>query len=1425
MDDIQLRDNEVKATDIINQQLKKIIETNDTESLNSGFEDFDIPEVHVLPSLEDILSQDDPITLLDSDIREDIDNYLLTDDDIMSLVSSSSFSSLGNVNVLSSEIKTKKKLFGEVIKCTGLSLLGGMCNRDDKATAIAIKSKLVCIGFKSGKISAMMIDGEICGEISNNKVYESGAVTSLSIDDGILASSYSTGVIHIWDLKNNSHMQKIDMKVTDTTITKVVVIDRIHLLYAVSQGSVFDVKLTKTLSIRGSESTCLFSGSHGEVIDVLKLHVNKSHELYPYCIIGLCTFKQVMLISLKPYPNIKYSVRLWGDVKTLPIISWYYHEQDCSKPKLLIGRGSRFVMYNLNVNTRNQVFLRKLKSCSLEFQLISIFWFNTNTVAILDISEKVHLIDVHTLMRLQTISNVSDIGMCYNTAFYRSLTTGGNVSKAMFAASQYACYNSISSYPGGTWILGCRDVLKIASHPWRQRIEDLQNDLHFSDALDLVLTFYSGKGKGVSSLVFRDMDKVKSSCKEMMIDIFSKYIDESQQDLLNLGIALKNCINACVVTNDTTLVYDEIYTRLSKISAVQKVFYETLEPFIFNNKISSLNPVLMKNLLEYFKENKKLQSFEKCILHLDPINLDIHNSLILCTEYDMYEAMLFIYNACLRDFTTPLNRLLSILEVQLRENNKTHKRVGYVILMYISDCFVGNIPDILDNIDQDEVTRIQNLVFNSVFCKHSENALQQEPDYPYVKLMLKLDTREFLNVMSVSFSHSMCLPIHQIVIDILLYVMIEEGQTYSPIQIGHLFTFLARQKVVNEFYLDKKYLDQALDCLATNDITGHEEREQALLELVLTIGIEEFNEDRLLALSESAEFYQVCEVIYDKRKEYDKVLFCYWSDTSRIDKVFSFIYHIMEGNFSEDIKTNIRDTCVKNIGKLLSINNEETATLILKVFSEDIEKIVYLLDDQPRILYSLLQCVFDISKGSEEPDINNADIHHTYIKLMSRYNPEFVCPYLQVASGYKIDTVLEICLIANLKDAAAYLYETRGDLEDAFKLYYDVLRDTIRDKQMVFVEETLTKIINFCQRNSHQLAQNDKESYWFSLIDLLLGLGEDKDCVLLQETLIDNMLGFVSSSKVLDKLIKSSSNKTFKTYGDIKKVVGNMLDTLMYEDVLLNSTKNILHHDIYEALRKDKIDFVKGIDVNKNLCVICCQSITPADRGFVIFNCSHLSHTECVEHMCQKYCVLCESDQNTFKNTRQILHETISIDIPYHQTHFETWRNNLNNLRKTLNGEDRIDLIHEICDDGYDSQNENYEDDFNVDLTAEVSDYYTDADMDSFMSSSLEYSKHCDDNHQKNASLSRVRNDYGKSFHKTASSLGSLPSDLAKCNQSQKNVLVNRNKSVTPDPSRKGSGNPFEDDTPALISSNNPFGDDVDSNPFADDYNPFADDI
>ena len=911
-------------------------------------------------------------------------------------------------------------------------------------------------------------------------------------------------------------------------------------------------------------------------------------------------------------------------------------------------------------------------------------------MAVLDTTEKLHIVDVPTFARLQIISKVCDIEFCYNTSDLRSLSTGGHVSEAMHHAAAQACYSTSACSPGSAWFIGRSSVLKVKINPWKQRIQLLASEHHYGDAIDLALTFYRGKGKGVSSLVLNNSESLKNASKKLVLSIFEEYLEVVQEDLTQLGVTLTKCIDACIELEEQDYLYTNVYENLSKISQVKIKFHEALEPFILSNKINSLNPILMADMLEYFKVCSKLDSFEKSVLHLDPINLDIHNSLILCNKHDMFEAIIFIYNCCLLDFTTPLNNLFAILRNQLVDKSKDHKSVGYILLMYISDCMIGNFK----SPDRDFQIQIQNQVFNHVFCRHTPDGSDDESEYPRVKLMLLLDTREFLNVMALTFEHPQCLPIHQIVIDILLMVMVDsEGQAYTPLQIGHLFTFLARQfaKISDSFQLDQKYLEQALECLTTKDQYCHEEREQALLELILLTGTSCFNEDRLLELSETAEFYQVCEIIYEKRGAYDKVLYCYWSDSSRTDKVFNYIQHIMEGKeYSDNDKDKIRDTCISNIGKLVEINSESTANLILKDFSTELNTVVNILEGQPKTLYSFLQCVFDISKVDEnEQSTISLDVHESYISLMCKFNPEFVCSYLKVANNYRLDPTLEICLIANLKDAAAYLYEKRGDLDNAFQLYYDAIDCRIRDNAPLFVGETLVTIIQFCQRNSHKVSDKIKESYWFSLIDILLQYGNDNESdqfvfdqiIEMQESLIDSMLGFVSPSKVLDKLLKDSRN-LFKTFGDIKRLVGNMLDSVTYEEILLKSTINIVHSDLFSNMKQDKRHFNRGLAVTSNTCVVCSSIICTNDKELLIFSCGHTVHTECVKDQKFKYCNKCEcqQDQKQHQTRGTEYQRYYSFTAPYQNTHFENWRKSVHDMRDESNKVDRLELLHELME-------------------------------------------------------------------------------------------------------------------------------------------------
>jgi hypothetical protein len=61
-------------------------------------------------------------------------------------------------------------------------------------------------------------------------------------------------------------------------------------------------------------------------------------------------------------------------------------------------------------------------------------------------------------------------------------------------------------------------------------------------------------------------------------------------------------------------------------------------------------------------------------------------------------------------------------------------------------------------------------------------------------------------------------------------------------------------------------------------------------------------------------------------------------------------------------------------------------------------------------------------------------MHETYIKLMCRFHPKQVLPYLVSHEDYPLDSCLQICKEAGVVGATCYLLERTGDLAGALTL-------------------------------------------------------------------------------------------------------------------------------------------------------------------------------------------------------------------------------------------------------------------------------------------------------------------------------------------------------------------------------------------------------
>ena len=71
-------------------------------------------------------------------------------------------------------------------------------------------------------------------------------------------------------------------------------------------------------------------------------------------------------------------------------------------------------------------------------------------------------------------------------------------------------------------------------------------------------------------------------------------------------------------------------------------------------------------------------------------------------------------------------------------------------------------------------------------------------------------------------------------------------------------------------------------------------------------------------------------MLYEKRREYDKILSCYWRDAYRKHQAFEYIQHIMtEMHFTQEEKVKVKDEAMAH----LQVSGISSYLIILEVRS------------------------------------------------------------------------------------------------------------------------------------------------------------------------------------------------------------------------------------------------------------------------------------------------------------------------------------------------------------------------------------------------------------------------------------------------------------------------------------------------------------
>ncbi|XP_060716716.1 vacuolar protein sorting-associated protein 8 homolog isoform X1 [Tachysurus vachellii] len=1248
--------------------------------------EFDIPQVDTPPTLESILNEpedeDEPFVLEDTCLlnTENMDAHSC---ETSSLASSDS-GDRAHLKRRRKAVETNATVHGSVLRHNVLKGISAqLVSAADKVdaglpTAITVSS-VIAVGTSHGL--ALVFDQHqalrLClGTTATGAEY--GAVSALSINHDCtrLLCGFAKGQITMWDLANGKLLRTItDAHPPGTAILHVKFTDLPTLAVCNdSGGSVFELSFSRrVMGMRTCESRCLFSGSKGEVCCVEPLHAApelKDHPITHYCLLAMASLTKILVIGLKP------SLKVWmtfpygkTDPASVPQLAWQFvAAQKAVNPILAFCRGNTVHFLLVKKDESGTVHVIKQRQLQLNCDLISLTWMNPRTLVLMDSGEKLHVVDRPSQEELETL-DLAEVQLVYNSSHFKSLATGGNVSQALALVGEKACYQSVCSYGGQIVYLGTKSVHVMTLRNWRERIDHFLKQEKFTEALSLAWSFHEGTAKAVLGL-FGDPAKRKGVVADKMVEILFQYVERSLKKCPEQGkIQLLEqhfqdmipvVVDYCLLLQRTDLLFNQIYSRLVENSVAKGVFLESLEPYILSERIGCLTAPVMRDLLSYFQENGMMESVEGCLVHMDITNLDIQQVVQMCWDNQLYDAMIYVFNSGMNDYISPMEKLFQVIGPPLREGKPlTDEQVvmGNKLLVYISCCLAGRAYP-LGDIPEDLVPQVKNQVFEFLIRLHTLEAIKEEEVYPYIRTLLHFDTREFLNVLALTFedfkNDKQALEYQQRIVDILLKVMVDNSD-FTPSQVGCLFTFLARQlaKPDNTLFVNRKLFDQVLEFLCSpDDDSRHTERQQVLLELLQVGGMVQFDEGRLLHLAEKAEFYQICEFLYEQKHLYDRIIACYLKDPLRKEEVYNYIHNILSmPGYSPEEKQTTWNKSLEHIKDLVSINPAKAAELVAGHFLSEVEPIITALQDD-HLVFQFLRNLLNPSDGQKPKAVMNLgpELHELLVDLMCRFSPRQVTPFLETSQSYRLEETIEITKKHKLHEATAYLLEKKGDVQGAFQVLLQTLKEklntlvqesshpaTLRPEggemevtdedytPLSRVEEALSDVIALCHRSSHGLNQQQREALWFPLLEVMMSpqkflkgpKAKDTSDALKELTMkvLNSMSSFIALPAIIQRILQDPVYGKGKL-AEIQGLILGMLETFTYEQTLLETTTNLLNSDLHWSLAHLRKAVSRGLHPRQDHCNICLQQYKrrqESEEEIIIFSCGHLYHCQCLQ--------------------------------------------------------------------------------------------------------------------------------------------------------------------------------------------------------------------
>lgn len=699
---------------------------------------------------------------------------------------------------------------------------------------------------------------------------------------------------------------------------------------------------------------------------------------------------------------------------------------------------------------------------------------------------------------------------------------------------------------------------------------------------------------------------------------------------------------------------DIVEELFEKMEDNKECFFAVLEEYILASKISSLLPLVLKEMVRFYTLKGKGELLTEIICVLDIRSLDIDFTIQLCKMYGLRDCLIYIWNYVLRDYATPLMdfirdiiedvRILDEEDYMMNDEKQLHK-----VFTYISFILTGRQypTDRYVKPDDEKFARksIEDIIF--AVSKIEEDYAKlihsvKQTIFPYLFVLLKFNSFEMLSSLNEFFEDYTLNDQElnrQYIIEALLDIYEVNKSSFLDVDFCSLAIFIARNysKYPQFIRLPDSTLDKVIDDLCNYDESWNNRIGVIDCELALQSLLQRYIPDNptyLLVKLKEARFYSILMNIFKAEEKYSQVAAIWFEKKQRwlADRDSTALAEEEDTDYYDSMKV-VLDMCLEyssvseRIGvidvirrnfkllleldydALLSVLNSYDPKLhseILKISSEDTNTLVY------QYLNKLFR-VYDGQNGTLViPELLQLGLK--YVELLCVYSPDTVYTFVKEHLLFFGDHEKDLMHVLENGNA----FESKTLILVNQKQYSEALNELIILAGRVLsdipkYENVILLAMDICRsadgepnENVEDENLNVNEKLWLQLVESLVRLSnqygpEDKEHELLDMSIHNcfreisddssHMTQGVSFMRVFNRLLVESSTQNETTLSNVRSILRDVFLTYSFEKDSMGLMQTMLLEKIYKLLGIVKVKALQGYQITAKNCGVCGKEL------------------------------------------------------------------------------------------------------------------------------------------------------------------------------------------------------------------------------------------